>query len=264
MPSKHQNQIIKIDEADLEAAIAATNSEEIDLKPLFKVAMAGDLSSLTMRDKMMLYASKAKSMGIDPMTQPFDLIESKGKQVLYPNAKCAAELQRIHGVSLGAVRTQMLDKDLVQVEITATLRNGRTDSDIGIVQVGDRGISRGDAIMKAATKAKRRVTFSILGMSSFVLEPDEMTEIPVMDATVDQLHGVEYMSAEDLAALCELGKAAGFSDEMLGHYFRRKFPNRPKSELDKQRFDEVVTELSNEAFTQSFISKFERDARMTA
>jgi hypothetical protein len=55
--------------------------------------------------------------------------------------------------------------DLVVVSVSATDRDGRTDSDLGVVAIGAlKGVDRANSIMKAITKAKRRVTLSLCGL----------------------------------------------------------------------------------------------------
>jgi hypothetical protein len=56
-------------------------------------------------------------------------------------------------------------QELITVTINVRDRNGRTDSDMGIVPTPKGAEDKANAIMKAITKAKRRAVFSLVGMS---------------------------------------------------------------------------------------------------
>ncbi|MBK9216944.1 MAG: hypothetical protein IPM59_15390 [Chloracidobacterium sp.] len=60
--------------------------------------------------------------------------------------------------------------------VTAKDSKGRSDSDIGVVPKSDMGGNLSNALMKAVTKAKRRVTLSICGLG--MLDETEIETIP--------------------------------------------------------------------------------------
>jgi hypothetical protein len=67
---------------------------------------------------------------------------------------------------------------LLTVHVRARTPDGREDEDFGVVSIPDslKGDNRANAIMKAITKAKRRVTLSICGLG--MLDESEVETIP--------------------------------------------------------------------------------------
>jgi hypothetical protein len=155
--------------------IAAPQSRE---EIINKLIMAGDLSGLTKLEQLWYYNQRCERLGLDPLTKPFDLMEvedKKGsvKKVLYANKTCAEQLRAIHKINLRIVSAEEVS-GLISVTVEAALPNGRTDTDIGSVWVKALvGKELANAHMKAVTKAKRRVTFSILGEGDLALDPDD-------------------------------------------------------------------------------------------
>ena len=131
---------------------------------LSKLVLKGDMSALTPNEKAQYYVQVCESVGLNPATQPFAYLTLSGKQVLYATKSAADQLRRIHGVSI-RIADQSLDEGLFMVRVQATDRSGRADEDLGCVQIGHlQGEAKANAIHKAITKAKRRVTLSICGL----------------------------------------------------------------------------------------------------
>ena len=129
-----------------------------------QVAVAGDLSQLSAEQRMAYYGRVCDSLGINPFTRPFEYIKLNNKLVLYATRTAADQLRRRNGVSLDAPRIEFAD-GLVIVTVTGRDDQGRTDTEIGAVALGNlQGEARANAIMKAVTKAKRRLTLSICGL----------------------------------------------------------------------------------------------------
>ena len=148
-----------------------TTSGEIE-----KVLMHGDLKGLNPDQRLQYYQSVCESLGLNPLTKPFEFISLNGKLQLYALKGCTDQLRQIHGVSVSEPKVQHLD-DIVLVSVTATDRLGKTDADVGAVTIGSlMGDAKCNAIMKAVTKAKRRVTLSICGLG--MLDESEIETIP--------------------------------------------------------------------------------------
>ena len=128
----------------------------------------GDLAKLTAEQRATYYVSVCKSLGLNEMTKPFDYITLSGKLTLYANRTCADQLRKINGISL-EIASQKIINDILTVHVKARDRDGREDEDIGAVPFPDtlRGEARANQILKAVTKAKRRVTLSISGLGWF-------------------------------------------------------------------------------------------------
>ncbi len=133
-------------------------------KTLEQVLIAGDLSGLNESQRLDYVKQICKMTGVSLLARPFDYITLKGKLVLYANRACTEQLRRINKISIKIVGREKVG-DLYVVTADATGPRGKTDSSIGAVSIGGlRGEDLANAMMKAETKAKRRVTLSICGL----------------------------------------------------------------------------------------------------
>jgi hypothetical protein len=156
--------------------LATRNAGQQGGEIMERVIATGDLSNLTPNDRSMYYAAVCESVGLNPLTRPFEYITLNGKLTLYANKGCTDQLRSIRGVSIDITRRDRLD-DLYVVTATATDPTGRRDSEIGAVNIGGlRGDALANAMMKATTKAKRRVTLSICGLG--LPDESEVDSIP--------------------------------------------------------------------------------------
>jgi hypothetical protein len=136
----------------------------------------GDLSNLTPKQRTVYYVEVCKSVGLNPLTKPFDYLKLNGKEILYATRACTDQLRQIHGVSLRVTSRETIG-DVYVVTAQATDRTGRVDESTGAVPTGAlKGEALANALMKAETKAKRRVTLSICGLG--VLDETELDTIP--------------------------------------------------------------------------------------
>lgn len=140
------------------------------------VIAKGDLSKLQPEQRARYYGEVCRSMGLNPLTQPFEYITLNGKLTLYARRTAADQLRKLNQVNV-RVTDRTVVNDVLVVTVEATDREGRTDTDIGAVAVGGlKGEAYANAIMKAVTKAKRRVTLSICGLGW--LDETEVEAIP--------------------------------------------------------------------------------------
>lgn len=142
---------------------------------MFKV-LAGDISALDGKQKVEYVLGVCKSLGLNPATKPFEFMNLKGKLTLYAKKDAAEQLRKIHGVSLRIVAREIMD-DIYIVTASATDSQGKVDESTGCVSIANlRGEDKANAMMKAETKAKRRVTLSICGLG--MLDETEVESIP--------------------------------------------------------------------------------------
>jgi hypothetical protein len=100
------------------------------------------------------------------LTRPFEYINLNGKLTLYARKDATDQLRKLYNVSLTISSRDRLE-DVYIVTARATLPDGRTDESTGVVTVGNlKADNLANALMKAETKAKRRVTLSICGLCS--------------------------------------------------------------------------------------------------
>lgn len=198
--------------------------------PFEKVFLKGDLSSLTIPEKISYYKEFCKRLGLDPFTQPFKLMVFDGKEVLYCDRSGAQQLNKLHNVSHEITSREIVNDCYI---VTAkSFCEGRYTENIGAVPLtkangiwetssnGKKYLKTdgtftklsGDALcnamMKAETKAKRRATIDILGLG--VLDETEIEIIP--GATKLELKEISESapSIEDAKSIIENSKS--FSD----------------------------------------------------
>jgi hypothetical protein len=134
------------------------------------------LAGLTESQRLEYYRAVCESLGINPLTRPFEYLKLNGRLVLYATRAAADQLRAIHGISIVDARIERQD-DLITVTVRGRTRDGREDVEVGVVSVaGLRGEALANAQMKALTKAKRRLTLSLAGLGW--LDETETETIP--------------------------------------------------------------------------------------
>jgi len=153
-------------------ALATTNSDAAIME---QVVATGNLAALSPEQRVNYYRSVCDSLGLNPLTQPFQYITLNGKLTLYARKDATDQLRSIKGISIDKPDIRFED-DWIIVTVVAQDAAGRRDSDIGVLSRKDMRGDFGNALMKAVTKAKRRVTLSICGLG--MLDETEIETIP--------------------------------------------------------------------------------------
>lgn len=156
-------------------AITPARRDE-DAALLEQVLIGGNLAQLSASQRVSYYRAVCNSLGLNHLTKPFEYMTLNGKLVLYAKKDCAEQLRERDKVSITKLEKEVVDGVYV---VTAYARNkdSREDSDIGAVSIeGLKGEAKSNAMMKAITKAKRRVTLSICGLG--FLDETEIDSIP--------------------------------------------------------------------------------------
>lgn len=129
-----------------------------------QVMVNGDLSKLPVERRLQYYQMTCKSLGLNPLTKPFGYILLNGKLTLYALKDCTDQLRSIKGVSITGLNMKIED-GLAIATATGKDSEGRVDCATGAVDVKNLfGEKKANAIMKAETKAKRRLTLSLCGL----------------------------------------------------------------------------------------------------
>jgi hypothetical protein len=157
-------------------AITTTTTTSLKLDDAIEqVLVQGDLRKLTAPQRVEFYHRVCSSIGLNPLTRPFEYMDLSGKLTLYARRDCADQLRRIYGVSITIV-SRTFDEGLYIVTARATMPNGRTDESTGVVDLeGLKGEKRANSLLRAETKAKRRVTLSIVGLG--ILDETEVASV---------------------------------------------------------------------------------------
>lgn len=158
---------------------------------LAHILATGDLSKLTNEQRVATYLQQCSTLGVAPISRPFDWLVLDGKLVLYPNKSCAEQLRRLHQISIKITRAEVVGGDTKEPMYVVTVEgrrpNGQTDESTKYVPLSDSrgrltGKNLANAYAKAESGAKRRLTFSMIGMAA---PPDELenARVVIVDGT---------------------------------------------------------------------------------
>ena len=201
-------------------AVATQGVTPVSAAVMEQVVINGDLDKLSAQDRVAYYKRVCESVGVNPFTRPFQYIRLNGKLTLYAAKDCTEQLRARRGISItGLAATFDKDAAVYTVIATAIDREGRTDSATGAVPLGNevKGEARANAIMKAETKAKRRVTLSICGLGWL----DESETGSITGAQVVDMHDdLEALPGGRVAAQ----EAKSVVDEETGEIIDDKTP----------------------------------------
>lgn len=172
-----------------DAIVFAGASSLVQVDPVRSVQIAekviaenGNLVKLTAIERKTYYLAMCAHHGFDPWSNPFDYLESKGKDgqitsvKLYPNIRAANTKIAQHNLSVEIVsrKTEVTGKnkdkygneyEVGWAEAEVKVSDGkRSLTEIGMVEMGY-SFRKGDAIKKAVTQARRRAVLAFCGMS---------------------------------------------------------------------------------------------------
>lgn len=141
-----------------------------------RLVTVGDVGKMTAEERVKYYAQTCESLGLNPLTRPFEFLSLQGKTVMYVRKDATDQLRKVHKVAI-TIAGRSTENDVHVVIARASTPDGRTDESVGAVPIGGlKGEQLANALMKAETKAKRRVTLSICGLG--MLDETELDTIP--------------------------------------------------------------------------------------
>jgi len=204
------------------------------------VVIGGDLSKLSPAERVNYYKAVCDSVGLNSLTRPFEYITLNGRLTLYARKDATDQLRKINGVSISKPDIQYSNEWII-VSVIATDKEGRTDSDVGVVDKNDMRGNFANSLMKAVTKAKRRVTLSICGLG--FLDETEIETIPdaqpvEIDDEGEIVEGLVYEYPEHLEVIVN-SKGVRYVDldsEKLAYMLNGiiKASNKPDLPAEKQ------------------------------
>lgn len=184
--------------------------EQVQASLMESVLISGDLAPLKPTERMQYYRSVCASLGLNPLTKPFEYLQLDNRLVLYVKRDGTDQLASLKRLTRRIVGRELVDNVYV-VTAHAKTPDGREEESIGAVplvreigewkssQSGKRFFQgtgkyeplkpdeRANAMMKAETKAKRRVTLSICGLG-FVDESELDTMPNARRISMEQAH----------------------------------------------------------------------------
>ena len=157
--------------------IMKNQTREINPYSLMENIIAdGDLSKLTAKQRVEYYQKTCESLGLNPITRPFEYQKFNGKIVLYARKECSEQLRFLHKVSIVKMEKEIIN-DCYVVTSYAETADGKKDVATGAVSIaGLKGEALSNAMMKSETKSKRRATLSICGLG--FTDESEISSIP--------------------------------------------------------------------------------------
>jgi hypothetical protein len=162
-----------------------------------QVVVKGDLAKLTEVERMTYYVALCRSLGLNPLSRPFEFITLNNKLTLYAKRDATDQLRKLYRVSITNLTTAQVG-DILAVTAYGRTPDGREDSGLGAVSIrGLAGESLANAMMKAETKAKRRLTLSLVGLG-FPSE-DEIEDMPEPEAAAPKVTLAERVAAKAAA-----------------------------------------------------------------
>lgn len=183
-----------------------------------QVLIGGDLKSLGEAERVKYYADVCHSVGLNPLTKPFEYITLNGKLRLYALKDCTDQLRSIHHVSVTDM-TETEREGVFIVTVKVMDKTGRTDIAKGAVNIANlKGEVLANALMKAETKAKRRATLSICGLG--LLDETEVEDIPAQQKAAFRVPSpppVEVVKDDPLTPV----ELVPFKDESIGTWCGR-------------------------------------------
>lgn len=164
----------------------APQGQNLQLGAVESAMLENDLSTLSEEGRSAYYQAVCQSLGLNPLTKPFEYLHlnpkfdqktkqwTEGKLTLYPTKSCAEQIRQNYGISFISLECDwQTEIGILVMTVTGKDRTGRTDTEIGVVPLLDKNGNKlspeklANAQMKASTKAKRRLTFSLAGMGYF-------------------------------------------------------------------------------------------------
>jgi hypothetical protein len=167
--------------------------QEIKVSDVERVLITGNLKDLKPEDRVRYYAELCRTVGVDPLLQPFKYTIFDGMLQLYATKNCTDQLIKNHQISITFINERDV-KGCFVVTAQAQFPSGRVSQQVGAVSLGQlSGKQLENGIMRTYTKAARRAVLQGTGLT--MPDESELSSIPnAVRVEVDE-HG-EIISQE--------------------------------------------------------------------
>lgn len=246
---------------------------------LEKVAVLGDLSQLSPAERMHYYKSVCESLGVNPLTKPFDYLElgdgDNKKLKLYPNETCAAQLRDLKGITIESRESEIVEGVYI-VRVKGKDKTGRSDEAIGAVPLVEEGgewkegrrtngstyrffersgtekplgpLARANAMKKAETQAKRRLALSLGGLgynlTGLVVDLEEMAE-PAAILTPEAAEAPKQLTTAPKKGFFSFAAEHQISEKELRDYMRARFETDSPMKLTNDQRETIKMEIED-------------------
>jgi len=178
---------------------------KVDKEILASLILNGDISKLNSAQRVEYVTRLCERVGVDPLTQPFKILELNGKEILYADKGCTQQLCKSYHISTEVTKKEKIE-DVYVVTVRAIDDKGRYTDEDGAVSISEpetirvktgtwpnsgkaryeskpnpnagkllKGDNLCNALMKAVTKAKRRSVLAFCGLG--MLDETELETI---------------------------------------------------------------------------------------
>jgi hypothetical protein len=236
-----------------ESTALAAPAQSLPPEVVEKVVIGGDLAELNAAQRAEYYSAVCRSLGLNPLTKPFEYLTLNGKLRLYALRDCADQLRRLHGISIYIANRERLS-DIYVVTARAKDRQGREDESTGAVPLGNlKGDALANALMKAETKAKRRVTLSIAGLGWLdERELDTIPQSPQGVAQSEEPRAEAHPTADQISSLVEMARSCGVDLVSFGRHMRQLMDLPAETKVTKKFLRESMTMAEFESAWQHY------------
>lgn len=215
----------------MSTALTTPNIQKIE-----ELLVTGNLNQFSPQEKVAYINKVCDTLGLNPLTRPFEFVSFQGKTVMYAKKDATDQLRKLHGVSVRVTKQEIMD-GLLFITVEATDKTGRVDSDVGVLNIaGLKGDALANASMKCLTKAKRRVTLSICGLG--ILDETEFDTIPGAPH-MDVPTNPELPNEKTFENIRALLQARGKTEEGLLKYLAAQSGGEMKSSIDQLNSAEI-------------------------
>ena len=240
---------------------ALTERNQVSAELLEKVVIEGDLSKLTPAERIDYYSKVCASLGLNPLTRPFQYIKLQDRLILYPKKEATEQLAELRGISIRLSDGQSIEGVYV-IRATASQDSRSADATGAVPVEGLKGEAKANALMKAETKAARRAVLRLVGLGW--LDETEVDSIPeATPVTVDHETGemvnqalpepaappqpqsrVQNPHSLALRDLAKAGETAGMSGGDITSMSNSRYGVGPR-ELNLEQLNEFIEALSH-------------------
>ena len=127
-------------------------SQEQKKQQLMQRVVNGELSQLNPEERLTYYNLVCDSVGLNPLTRPFEYLNQKGKLILYAKKDATEQLGKIHGISV-IIKSRDVMHETFIVIAAARDKTGRDNEALGAVTIRNlAGEDLANAMMKAESK----------------------------------------------------------------------------------------------------------------
>jgi hypothetical protein len=239
----------------MNTAVATRDNDIVE-----SVLIKGDLGKLNPGERAEYYTAVCRSVGLNPLTQPFAYIVLNGKLTLYALRGCTDQLRAIHNVSVEELTETERDGVFV---VTCKVRNGegRTDMAKGAVTISNlKGDALANCLMKAETKAKRRATLSLCGLglldeteietipaarqNPHVTRPEDIVDVPTPEDSIPEGAGtIKALPKKDVRARFDAMQKEMYAITNANELAKWGFDNRNRMQIFPSDWQQIMRGL---------------------